>query len=96
MDWLFLLLAILGLAFPPVGAIILAMVVLGVFAKGVAADPEEPIAAPRRKGCSAGTTRRPHEAMPSAVPPQRDSVIDVRWYPVPPPPRLPTPEVPYH
>jgi len=95
MDWLFLLLAILGLAFPPVGAVILAMVILGVFAKGVVADPQEPTVYPQRKTRRRYAAQRPQEAMTHATQPQPGKVIDVRWYPVPPPPRLPTPDGPY-
>ena len=91
MGWLFFLIALLGLAFPPLAAVVLAMSVLGVFAKGVAADAGEEVFCPRRK------TRRDHgaEQRPDVIrhttPPRYGEVIDVRCYQILPLLLLPAP-----
>ena len=90
MGWLFFLAAILGLAFPPVGVVVLAMTILGVFTKGVVADSQDQIASARRKARHRHGVDRRREPMPDRVmEPQEGNVIDVRCYPILPSLRLP-------
>jgi len=90
MAWLFLLAALLGLMFPPIGVVILAMVVLGVFTKGVAADSQDPIGIARRKVRHRSRARRRREQLSQrAAEPSVGEIIDVRSYPVLHPVRLP-------
>jgi hypothetical protein len=92
MGWLLLLAALLGLVFPPLAVVVLAMVVLGVFVKGVAADAQEPIVKARPKVRQRDGAQRPEDAMRHHVAePQQGTVIDVRCYPFLPPARLETP-----
>ncbi|MGA2032602.1 MAG: hypothetical protein ABSG68_10115 [Thermoguttaceae bacterium] len=89
MGWLLFIAAILALVFPPLAIVLLALIVLGVFAKGMdAADSEDP-------GASAAGKMRPSdvETLDEVVRGQvrqqpRGQVIDVRSYPIPPPPKL--------
>ena len=81
MGWLFFLAAILGLVFPPVGIVVLGMMILGVFVKGVIADSHEQIVGAARK------TKHHHGAGPPqgvmhhyAMEPPPGTVIDVRCY----------------
>ncbi|MGO9108103.1 MAG: hypothetical protein ACLP9L_02610 [Thermoguttaceae bacterium] len=92
MVLLFFLAALLGLVFPPLAVVVLAAMILGVFAKGVIANSQEQIVRARRK------TRRRHGAGRAQaimhhhiVVPPRGKVIDVRCYPILFPPRLPKP-----
>ncbi len=84
MGLLFLLAAILGLLFPPLAIVVLAAMVLGVFAKGVAAESPEQIVRARPKA-----KRRRREGRPRDViryysnAPQQGDVIDVRCEAIP-------------
>jgi hypothetical protein len=85
MGLLFLLVALLGLVFPPFAVVVLAMLILGVFAKGMADESSEQIVMVRRKARRRQGAERAKDAMrPHAMAPRRGNVIDVRWYPVPP------------
>jgi hypothetical protein len=87
MGWLLLIVAILSLIFPPLALVVLALLIMGVFAKGIeiAADPEDGFSPPRRKI----RHRRPAEPSPNN-PVAGGSVIDVHWYPVQPTEHLPS------
>ena len=92
MGLLFFLAAILGLMFPPLAIVMLAVMVVGVFAKGIVADSQERTVRGRRKARFRHGMRRSHEVMPRhAMAPGPGKVIDVRCYPFLPPLRLPTP-----
>ena len=93
MGLLFLLAAILGLVFPPIGVVVLAMMILGVFAKGVvAADSQEQIVSTRRKVRLRHGTEQPHYVIRQDVTaPGQGKIIDVRCYPILPPLRLTKP-----
>jgi hypothetical protein len=92
MAWLFLVAAILSMLFPPVGVVVLAMVVMGVFTKGVVADSPDPVVAVRRKaGHRGGAERARDETGQPDKDPRQGNVIDVRCYPILFPPRLPAP-----
>ncbi len=92
MAWLFLLAAILGLICPPAGVVVLGMMVLGVFAKGVVADSQEPMVCVGRKNRQRHGAERPQDAVRRHVTePQPGKVIDARCYPILPPLRLPRP-----
>ena len=79
MGWLLLLAAILGLIFPPLAFILLALMVAGVFAKGVQAesDPLAELEAEKRRNRRRWAKRRHPPESPD------DTIIDVRSYPVP-------------
>ncbi len=90
MGLLFLLVAVLGLAFPPLAVVFLAMMVFGVFAKGLVADPDQKTVA-RRKSRHRRGAERPQDAMRRhATEPRQGEVVDVRFYPFLPPLGLPT------
>ena len=92
MGLVILLVALLGLAFPPFAIVILGMMILGVFAKGVVADPQEPIVNVTRKARQRHATKRPQDVIPHrATARQPGNVIDVRCYPALPPLWLTTP-----
>jgi hypothetical protein len=94
MGWLILLAAILGLVFPPLAIVILAMMVLGVFAKGMGmtADSEEQSVGVRRKIRHRRSAQRPEdEVHPHVTQPEPGQVIDVPCYPIPLPGQLPLP-----
>ena len=59
MGLLIFLIAILSLAFPPVGVIALAVVILGVFTKGVAAASQEQMLTFRWKAGHRHRAKRP-------------------------------------
>jgi hypothetical protein len=95
MGWLLLVLAILAVVFPPLAIVLLALLIMGVFAKGMDAveSPQDQVAHHRRKIRRRRTAEQPDEAtdrFDGQSP--RDHIIDVRSYPVPPPERLPAPE----
>jgi hypothetical protein len=85
--WIFA--AILGLLFPPLAVVAMAMMIVGAFAKGVIAGPQEEIFAAGRK------SRRCHRADDAVrrdvMASKRRDIIDAHWYPLPPLLRLPTP-----
>lgn len=89
MGWLFLLLALLALVFPPAAIVVLAMMVLTVFAKGMGmvADSPSPMVHPRRKAGHRYAPQSLHGTAPDGSEPQPEQVIDVRSYPVQPPER---------
>ena len=93
MGWLLILAVILGVVFPPLGAVILAVMVWGVFAKGMAEDSPEEIARPKPRRRLRRRQPRPEDETPCPVivPPGCD-VIDVRSYPPLPPLPTPTPQ----
>lgn len=94
MGWLLFLAALLGLVFPPVAIVLVAMIILGVFAKGMGgdADSQEEVASVRRKTRHRHGAQRPHDAVrPHVTQPQPGQVFDVRCYPIVPPARLPEP-----
>ncbi len=92
MGLLFFLAALLGLMFPPLAVVMLAMMVLGVFAKGIVADSQERTVRGRRKTRHRHGAKRSEDAMPRyAMAPRQGKVINVRCYPILPPLRLPTP-----
>jgi hypothetical protein len=94
MGWLFLLVALLCLAFPPFAVVILAMLILGVFVKGMGmtAESQEQIVSTRRKTRHRHAAERPHDVMRHYVmEPQEGQVIDVHSYPIPPLALLPPP-----
>lgn len=95
MGWLLLILAILTVVFPPLAIVLLALLIMGVFAKGMDAveSSRDEAAVHGRK------IRRRRSAEPSGEVTDRvdrqspgEHIIDVRSYPVPPPERLPAPE----
>ena len=63
MGLLFLLAAILGLLFPPLAIVVLAAMVLAVFAKGVAAESPEQIVRARPKAKRRRREGRPRNAI---------------------------------
>jgi hypothetical protein len=88
MGWLFLLAALLGLVFPPLAVVIMAMMIVGVFTKGVVADSPEELMRPRRNSMRRHSPQRPQDTIRHHVTaPRPGAVIDVRCYPVPPPPQ---------
>lgn len=90
MGLLFLLVAVLGLAFPPLAVVFLAMMVFGVFAKGLVADSDQQTAGARRKTRHRRGAERPQDAMRRhATEPRQGEVVDVRFYPFLPPLGLP-------
>ena len=91
MGWLIFLVALLGLVFPPLAAVVLAMTVLGVFAKGVAADGQEEIFAPRRKIRRRSGGEQSPDVIRHTTPPRYGEVIDVRCYQILPLLLLPEP-----
>ncbi len=92
MGLLFVLAAILGLLFPPFAVVILAMTILGVFAKGVAADSQEQVISARRKSRQHNAGKRPQNViLRHAMAPRPGEVIDVQLDPTLPPLRLQTP-----
>ena len=89
MAWLFLLAAILGFVFPPVGVVVVAIMVLSVFTKGVLADSQDEIVSVRRGTKHDRDAVRRKKAPPHpAREPHQGPVIDVRCYPVLPPVRI--------
>lgn len=91
MGWL-LLVAILSLVFPPFAIVALALVIVGVFAKGVVADPQDQSVKTKRKARHRRGSARPQDVNRRHVADSRfGTVIDVQWHPVLPPLRLPTP-----
>jgi hypothetical protein len=94
MGWLLLILAILALVFPPLAIVLLALVIVGVFAKGmdVVADSQRPTASPEWKTRRRHAAEQPHDAVDRhGGEPPAGEVIDVRSYPIPPPTGLPPP-----
>ena len=91
MALVFFLTALLGLLFPPFAIVALAMMIVGVFAKGMVADAradcqnqEENQTPP----CRAAALRR---NTPACHAQRQGKVIDVRCYPALPPLQLATP-----
>ncbi len=97
MGWLVLVVAILSLAFPPLALVALALLVMGVFAKGMDVLSHSPDDAAGGGGRS-GRHRpgpRPGGTMPRpGTRPQHGPVIDVRSYPVQTDERLSGPDGP--
>ncbi len=92
MGLLFFLAALLGLMFPPFAVVMLAMMVLGVFAKGIVANSQDKTVRGRRKARHRHGVQRPHDEFHhDTMAPRPGKVIDVRCYPFLPPLRLPTP-----
>ena len=92
MGLLFLLAVLVGLVFPPFAIVVLAMMVLGVFAKGMVADSQEQFIRPTRKIRHRHSTQRPQDAVSRySMAPWQGTVIDVRCYPTLPPLCLSTP-----
>lgn len=92
MALLFFLAALLGLLFPPFAVVVLAMTILGVFAKGMVAASREPMAGPRRQTRHRHGAKRPEDRIRyDAMGPRQGEVIDVQCYPILPPLRLTTP-----
>jgi len=90
MAWLYLLAAILGLVFPPVGFILLAMMVFGVFTKGLLTDSQDQLGSTGGKArLRRGLSRRQQPTPHLVTPPPAGEVIDVTCSPVLPPLRLP-------
>jgi hypothetical protein len=90
MGWLFFLAAILCLAFPPVGVVVLAMIVLGIFTKGIVADAHDPLLVPRPRTRHRRRAESRRDAVDSHGNELHGEVIDVTSYPVHPPLPLPT------
>jgi hypothetical protein len=92
MGFLFLLVALLGLMFPPLAVVMLAMMVLGVFAKGIVSDSQDRTVRGRRKTRRRRGAERPRDiSHQHAMAPRPGKVIDVRCYPFYPPLPLPRP-----
>lgn len=89
MAWLFLVAAILGLVFPPIGVVVVAIMVLSVFTKGVLADSQDEIVSVRRGARHERGAGRRKTAPHPASEPHQGPIIDVRCYPVLPPLRIP-------
>ena len=94
MPWFLLLLAILSLVFPPLALILLALLIVGVFAKGVGAltgTGESASDAPPPNRRRRGDALREGTRSSPGKPARADGAIDVRSYPMPPPERLSPP-----
>jgi hypothetical protein len=80
MGYWLLVLGLLSLAFPPLALVVLAILIYGIFAKGIGmfADTEQDFDGPGRRIV---VNIRPEDQQPDVeLPP----VIDARSYPVPP------------
>ena len=85
MGWLLLVLAILGLVFPPLAFIVLGLVVMGVFAKGMGVFADSPESLDGLDGEGGDDDTHRHGAMRhQGGRSEDDQIIDVRSYPVPP------------
>lgn len=83
MGWLFFLAAILCLAFPPIGVVVLAMIVLGVFTKGIVAESQDPLLVPRPRTRHRRRAESRRDAVDGPGKKLHGEVIDVTSYPFP-------------
>ena len=94
MGWFLLIVAIVGLAFPPLAFVLLALMVMGVFAKGmdVTAASRQDVDGPERRTRGGRDARRlDGERVDQVMEAAPEVVIDVPWYPIPPSEQLSAP-----